>query len=802
MNLGRVRGSGPFPSLMTTPGAKLEHTPQAGAASGSPETPARPDDAESRAPPTPSVAWHRSFSFRGIVGLLLLLSALWTATYLVLQVQGKPLVRVETERLIEQMGNNAVAGLMVRAHEIAALSRTLGVTAAQLPKEVAIIKATLPALIDFAGDRAVAGGGFWPEPGRFDAGVERRSFFWGRDAQHRLQYFDDYNQPGPGYHQEEWYVPSPYMRDGACYWSQSYMDPYSYQPMVTCTVAIKEDGQFAGVSTIDLRLEGLSAFAEEWRKKTGGYVFILDRNNRFITYPKSSEVKRFGTDDKGNRTEEFVTANEFSAKQPLFAPFAKVLTELNDEVISSAEDELGARLVEIAGAIDRDSYQIDAEQSRLIAAITSDPLRTRLSIESSTLYRSFELPDDAVLGAPALAFVFSVPSSYWKLVVVKPIAEATAVADSIAHSLALFLLPTALLIVGIAYFVLNRTLIHPLELAARVMHRIGTLISERRYLELSEHRISASSRNEIGELGKSFNHLVDRVVDNEAQLAQAQQQLIGTSRRAGMAEVATNVLHNVGNVLNSVNVSATLVAEKVKDARPARLAQAVALLRANDANLGEYLSRDPKGSHIPAFLEQVAAEGLRHQQMVIKELDLLRANIDHIKQIVAMQQSYAKVLGSTEIIDLRDLVEDSIGINAGSLVLHQIRVVREFEPVPPISVDRHKVLQIMVNLVRNARQACNDLVDTPKTITLRIAAVDGRVQVSVGDNGCGIATKDLTRIFAHGFTTRQEGHGYGLNSGALAAAELGGSLTAYSEGLGKGATFILDLPLNVAGAKS
>jgi C4-dicarboxylate-specific signal transduction histidine kinase len=138
-------------------------------------------------------------------------------------------------------------------------------------------------------------------------------------------------------------------------------------------------------------------------------------------------------------------------------------------------------------------------------------------------------------------------------------------------------------------------------------------------------------------------------------------------------------------------------------------------------------------------------------------------------------------------------------MNEGSLIKHQVRVVREFEEVPPISVEKHKVLQILVNLVRNAKNACDDLEDAKKRMTLRIAQVDGRTRISVSDNGAGIAPENLTRIFAHGFTTRKDGHGFGLHSGALAATELGGSLSAYSEGPGKGATFTLELARQSSG---
>ena len=139
-------------------------------------------------------------------------------------------------------------------------------------------------------------------------------------------------------------------------------------------------------------------------------------------------------------------------------------------------------------------------------------------------------------------------------------------------------------------------------------------------------------------------------------------------------------------------------------------------------------------------------------------------------------------------------------MNADGLEHDRMSVVREFEEVPPISVEKHKVLQILVNLVRNAKHACDDLKDAERRVTLRIAQVDNRIRISVNDNGVGIAPENLTRIFAHGFTTRKDGHGFGLHSGALAATELGGSLKAHSDGPGKGATFTLELAQQSPGA--
>ena len=161
-----------------------------------------------------------------------------------------------------------------------------------------------------------------------------------------------------------------------------------------------------------------------------------------------------------------------------------------------------------------------------------------------------------------------------------------------------------------------------------------------------------------------------------------------------------------------------------------------------------------------------------------------------------MQQSYAKLCGVTETVEVVDLVEDSLRLNAGAFARHGVTLQREFGAVPPINVDKHKVLQILVNLVRNAKYACDDSGRSDKLITLRIAPVPAGVSIMVQDNGIGIPPQNLSRLFEHGFTTRAAGHGFGLHSGALAAQELGGTLRAASEGEGRGACFTLELPLS------
>lgn len=296
-------------------------------------------------------------------------------------------------------------------------------------------------------------------------------------------------------------------------------------------------------------------------------------------------------------------------------------------------------------------------------------------------------------------------------------------------------------------------------------------------------------------LHEAHSELEKRVAARTAELERIHRQLLDASRQAGMAEIATNVLHNVGNVLNSVNVSAILVSELAQRSKAAGLGRVVALMRANEPDLGAFVSSDPRGRHLIGHLENLAQHLHVEQGQIVREIESLRTNIAHIKDIVTMQQSYAKVAGVNEIVGAVELVEDSLRMNAGALARHGVAVRRDYHGAPLLNCDKHKVLQILVNLVRNAKYACEESHSPDKCVTLHVSSRADRVRIAVLDNGTGIAPENMTRIFNHGFTTRATGHGFGLHSGALAARELGGSLVAASEGLGRGATFTLELPL-------
>jgi ligand-binding sensor domain-containing protein/signal transduction histidine kinase len=272
-------------------------------------------------------------------------------------------------------------------------------------------------------------------------------------------------------------------------------------------------------------------------------------------------------------------------------------------------------------------------------------------------------------------------------------------------------------------------------------------------------------------------------------------QLMVASRRAGQAEVATNVIHNVGNVLNSVNVSAGILSDRLRHLGAGKLDRAVGLLREHASDLPEFLKDNPRGQKLVPFLEVFAGSLSRTQTELTSEVKCLAEHVEHIKEIVALQQKYATSSCVGESLAIADIVENALDIHSNAFTGNGVGVERDFQEVQQVVLDKHKLLQILMNILSNAQYACEEMARPNKKIMVRIKPLeDKRIRVEIADNGVGILPDNLTRIFSPGFSTRRNGHGFGLHSSALAAMEMGGNLTAQSEGLGKGAVFNLDLP--------
>jgi signal transduction histidine kinase len=335
---------------------------------------------------------------------------------------------------------------------------------------------------------------------------------------------------------------------------------------------------------------------------------------------------------------------------------------------------------------------------------------------------------------------------------------------------------------------MQRTVLKPLAVLTQHAVTIGRSDDFTRRIGSGEKR-----SDEVGILTQEFDSMIEKV-------AQSRAALVDTARAAGMSEIATGVLHNVGNVLNSVNVSATLVAQKARNGAHEDLKKVMDLLRPSADDLAGFIQHDPRGKHLYPLLDSLATQLVSDQSTLLQEVSSLTTGIEHIKELVQAQQGYAGRAGVREVLSVAQLIDSAVAITErGVQGSSDIEVVREFQELDACPVDRHRLMEILVNLIQNARQSLMESSKEPRRLTLRLARAGADVlRIEVADTGVGIPAENLARVFNHGFSTKKGGHGFGLHSSANAATEMKGKLTAASEGSGRGATFVLEFPVAAA----
>ena len=333
------------------------------------------------------------------------------------------------------------------------------------------------------------------------------------------------------------------------------------------------------------------------------------------------------------------------------------------------------------------------------------------------------------------------------------------------------------------------------EMAQRCRTTNGSILTTCRKANGELFQCSVSIGN--FSLGDSLHYIV--VVKDEtsriaaaAKLAEKNQQLILASRNAGMAEVATGVLHNVGNVLNSVNVATSILKEKLESSSVVTLKKGVDLLDQHESDLIEFLTEHERGKHFPKFVQHVTKTLISERDAELAEIESLVKSVEHIRIIVSAQQSSAGCSRLIEPVQISLLIDSAIQVNKANLARHDVQLITKICELPTIVSEQHSILQILINLIKNAVEACSGC--EPSIITVKATEESRSVRIDIEDNGVGISSEQLICLFQHGFTTKPDGHGFGLHAAAITAAELGGSLSAHSDGLNQGAKFTLRIP--------
>ena len=449
-------------------------------------------------------------SFKFSTSFLLATLTLLAIFSFVLQGELREKLESDSSKQIKASGNAIVAELVRQTSLVKSLAEGLAAVVNATPYSDTLYHQLLPQLIDINNSNTlVAGGGIWPEPNSLNPNKQKNSYFWGKNSQGQLDFYNDYNlDSGNGYHNEEWYVPAKFLTRDSCYWSRSYIDPFSKEPMVTCTVPILKDEKYIGATTIDMKLEGLHEFFKKQSENIGGYVFLVDQNNKFISFPQSEYIKK--SDDSG-----LLDITDLASKQPKFKQLSERLLIISQQTSKTSVEDMKKRQ-DMVSYFDENSYQISEEQAETMAAAIIDPIGDTLNY--SYLLDIFQLDHDFILQEEVNVSVFHIPESYWKLVVVTPIStDFIAVSNIIKKTLKQTFIPTILTMLVFFIFV-HIFFIHPLIRINQHLRNYADNPDEEELLE-------GFGRGDFGKLADLYNKKTTLIKNSLAEISKSNTQL-------------------------------------------------------------------------------------------------------------------------------------------------------------------------------------------------------------------------------------------------------------------------------------
>lgn len=488
------------------------------------------------------VKWYASLQFRLFLIFCTFMGVLSIALVVIVQKKTKERVFSTSRAYTIEKGNSVANRIGQQVAYIEGVANSMARMASTTPKDAALMHQLIPSLLeDNIADSIIAGGGVWPEPYQFDPDLERNSFFWGRDTSGQLVSYDNYNaQTGAGYHNEEWYVPAKNYSQQNTYWSQSYTDPYSLEPMVTCTVPYFRDGELGGVITVDVKLEGLYAMFEEEATEFSGYIFAVDRNNRFISYPNKAAAQSAGSAQSPTLL-TYKTADQMYASDVRFKQFSEQFNALNKSNHTQDVDSL--KVAELAKQLAAESYQIDLDYAQLLAR---ESLYTGNTDEIMHQHDFINL-NDPILNAVSFNIIFYIPTTHWKLSVVAPLEQLILPTDEFVNVLVTPLVVIAVICLLGAMLMTHQILLAPLKKVT------SQIITQNTQDDLAVTDIHYRHQDELGQLVYHFNNHTKSLLD-----ARKQAEAALVAKRNFIA----NISHEIRTPMNGILLSAEILAKK------------------------------------------------------------------------------------------------------------------------------------------------------------------------------------------------------------------------------------------------
>lgn len=759
-----------------------------------------------------------SITTRMLIILALAFLLIIMMVYWVIETQGKPRISAMTSEIVVETGNEVINSITASINHVDGLAKATSAISGGLPKDGALYEQTIGNLMRQT-DSRIVGGGVWLDPNRYAEGQERQSFVWSRDqsgVMQRVERHDNESQTPNPYYRDWWYIPAMYARHDHCVWSRAYVDPVTNYPMMTCAKALYDSRNqaFDGVVSFNLLLDNLDEAIGKWQERVGGYIFLVDLDNRFLTFPDKSIVTQVTA---ANPQGEMMTASQLATSNPAFVPIAASLDAVNRELINEAVAKDEGRYTLAARSIlsTTNMNKISEQESQLLSALLLLNVDQGFNLVDSHLVDTIAVPNDFVLQQPATAFIFRMPFTYWKMVIVKPNSDMMSVANALSSQLIRTMLLGFLPILLLTAWVFRRYFTRPLKHMADAVAVMGTLIEQKQYQKLSAHKLPHSNVTEIQVISDKTNQLIDRVVENEGALAEinvhlekqvaartqdlqqamdelkaSQVQLVRSEKMATLGQMVAGVAHEVNTPLGYVRSNLELVGDNLM-----RFDELIHHTEQLLCALNDPQSDQQQVDNCIAMTLQ-CCDDIREDEVSDDLAHLVKDGlygVDQIAELVVSLRDFSRIDESkVKDIDINACINNSLVMARNNL--KTLTVVTNLAELPLIQCNPSQINQVLLNLFNNAAQA----IPADKKGELRIVSylMDNTVVVSVTDNGNGIKEDSLNRIFEPFFTTKKAGEGTGL--GLAIATQIieqhGGSIKVTSN-IGQGTTFTLCLPI-------
>jgi len=278
------------------------------------------------------------------------------------------------------------------------------------------------------------------------------------------------------------------------------------------------------------------------------------------------------------------------------------------------------------------------------------------------------------------------------------------------------------------------------------------------------------------------------------QLTEAELVLVNQAHEAGVAEMAVGVLHNIGNAITPAKVGTSILLKNLTES-PLRNHLATAIAPLKDVLEKSDLAEAEKRRYM-SILTLLPDSIKDEYDRTIAEIHKIRDKQEHVESIISLQMKYSHMVGTERKVSLSRMADDAINMLEESLRKRDIHIEKQFGTIPDIRAEESKLLQILVNLIKNAYESM-DHITSGRTLWLKtfVDPEQAYVCLAIRDNGVGFEAAAHEKLFAYGYTSKARGSGFGLHCSLTYLKAHQGKITAHSDGVGQGSEFTIYLPI-------